>query len=132
MLKKISAILILVLLLCAQSAGADAPLKSRLGLDVDQAKIVHEIQAKHRALKRSERQDLNREARLLRRARTANDSALIAKQETIVAELKDALKSRILSEDEEIRQVLTPEQLEKYERYIEERNQMVGSSRDVR
>ena len=39
--------------LVAQNAVADAPLKGKLGLDTDQAKIVYEIQAKHRTLKRA-------------------------------------------------------------------------------
>ena len=127
-----SAFLFAGLILIAQPAAADAPLKSKLGLETDQAKVVYDIQAKHRKAKRGERQELNREARKLRRARSANDSAAIAKQETIVQALEEQLRQRILAEDQEIRQVLNPQQLAKFESYIDERNHMVGSSRDVR
>ncbi len=131
MLNKISIVALVGLLLSAQAAIADAPLKSRLALDTDQAKIVTNIQAKHREAKRGERQSLNREARKLRRARNANDSELIAKQEIVVSRLEDVLRQRILSEDDEIRQVLNPDQLKKFEHYLVERNNMTGSSRDV-
>lgn len=124
--------LALALCLLAPAAFADAPLKSALGLDMDQAKVVGDIQAKYRKSKRSVRGDLNREARKLRRARLANDSAAVAKQEPIVADLEEQMRQQILGEDDEIRKVLTPEQLEKFEVYIQERNDMVGSSRDVR
>lgn len=116
----------------AQSALADAPLKGRLGLDTDQAKVVAEIQAKHRDAMRGERGELHREERKLRRARSANDSELIAEQEVVVDRLREVMRQRILSEDNEIRGVLTPEQLTKFEVWIKERNNMVGSSRDVR
>ena len=113
-------------------ALADAPLKTRLDLDTDQAKAVAEIQAKHRAEMRGERGDLNRESRAFRRARTANDSEQIEKLEKTVAELQKKVAQRILAEDAEIRKVLNPDQLVKFEAYIEERNDMAGSSRDVR
>ncbi len=120
------------LVLLAPAAFADAPLKSKLGLDMDQAKAVAEIQSEFRKSKRGVRQDLNRESRKLRRARSANDSAAVATQEAVVAELESRMRSEILREDDAIRQVLTPTQLAKFESYIEERNAMVGSSRDVR
>ncbi|MEM7413495.1 MAG: Spy/CpxP family protein refolding chaperone [Myxococcota bacterium] len=120
------------LLFIVPAAYADAPLKSKLGLDVDQAKVVSEIQAKYRKQKRSVRQDLNRESRKLRRARSANDSETIAQQEPIVAGLEGQMREQIRAEDDEIRKVLSPEQLEKFEAYLQVRDDMVGSSRDVR
>ena len=124
--------LVLGLLLIAPAAFADAPLKSKLGLDMDQAKVVAEIQAKYRKSKRSVRQELNRESRKLRAARSANDSAAVATQEAVVARLEGEMRGQILGEDDEIRKVLTPDQLAKFESYLEERNAMAGSSRDVR
>ena len=132
MLKKIITGILFCLFVFAQPAAADAPLKSKLGLSTDQAKVVYDIQAKHRKAMRSERSELHRESRKLRRARNANDSAQIAQLEPVVAKLEDRMRQRILTEDAEIRQVLNPEQLAKFESYIEERNNMVGSSRDVR
>lgn len=111
---------------------ADAPLKTALGLDVEQARQVDEIQSTYRREYAAKRGDHNREARALRRARIANDSELIAKQEKIVADLKEELREIKASEDAEIREVLTPEQNEKFDAYIEKRDNMVGSSRDVR
>ena len=127
----VAAVSSLGLLLLCQAAAADAPLKSVLGLDTDQAAVVSEIEAKYRSEMRGVRQDRNREARKLRRARTANDSELIAKQEAIVQELEASMRRIILGQDDEIRKVLTPEQLEKFEAHIEKRDAMVGSSRDV-
>ena len=120
------------LFVLAPAAYADAPLKSKLGLDMDQAKVVAEIQSEYRKSKRSVRQELNREARKLRRARSANDSAAVATQEQIVARLEGEMRTQILSEDDAIREVLTPAQLAKFEAYVQQRNDMVGSSRDVR
>ncbi|ANM29817.1 hypothetical protein ABI59_09845 [Acidobacteria bacterium Mor1] len=123
---------IVLLALSASVAQADAPLAKRLELDTAQAGTVAEIQAKHRAEMRKERGALNRESRALRRARAANDSELVAKQEAVVAELQSKMAQRILAEDAEIRAVLNPEQQKKFDAWIEERNKMVGSSRDAR
>ena len=119
-------------LLVSTAAVADAPLKSKLDLDMDQAKAVAEIQAEYRKSKRSVRQELNRESRKLRRARSANDSQAVAEQEEIVARLEGEMRELILSEDDAIRGQLTPTQLAAFEDYLDERNDMVGSSRDVR
>ena len=132
MRSRIVALTVIGFALVTQAALADAPLKSKLGLDTEQAKAVAEIQARHRAEMRSERGAFNRESRALRRAKAANDSDLIEKQEQVVAELQEKMAQRILAEDAEIRKLLNPEQLKKFEAYIEERNNMVGSSRDVR
>ena len=111
---------------------ADAPLKTALGLDVEQARQVDEIQSDYRRQYAAKRGEHNREARALRRARIANDSEQIAAQEEVVAKLKAELREIKASEDAAIRKVLTPEQNEKFDAYIEKRNAMVGSSRDVR
>lgn len=111
---------------------ADAPLKTTLGLDTGQARQVDEIQSAHRRQYAAKRGDHNREERALRRARLANDSEQITIQEKKVEELKEDLRKIKASEDAAIRKVLTPEQNEKFDAYIEKRTNMVGSSRDVR
>lgn len=123
--------LFLYMLIASQAAYADAPLKTALGLDMDTANIVDDIQARYRANFRGPRSEYNREQRVLRRAKLANDSAAVAQQEPVVAALKAQLREIILNTDDEVRAVLTPEQLQKFEEYIEVRNNMVGSSRDV-
>ena len=114
------------------SALADAPLKTVLELDVEQARQVAEIQGVYRRQYSAKRGQHNTEARKLRRARIANDSEQIAAQEEITAKLKAELREIKDSEDAAIREVLTPEQNEKFDDYVEARNAMVGSSRDVR
>ena len=126
------AVLFLVLVFGGSAALADAPLKTRLELDMDQARVVDEIQARYRKEFRAKRQVYNREQRALRRAKNANDSQEVARLEAVVAGLKAELRDIILGTDDEIRAVLNPEQLEKFEEYIVERNAMPGSSRDVR
>jgi len=124
--------LLLGLTLFGTSAFADAPLKTALGLDVEQARQVAEIQGGYRREYAAKRGQHNTEARKLRRARNANDSEQIAMQEEIVAKLKADLRAIKDAEDADIRKVLTAEQGQKFDAYIEERNAMVGSSRDVR
>ena len=89
---------------------ADAPLKSALGLSMDQAKAVSEIQKRARKPYRSKRGEFTREERKLRRARKANDSALVAKQQRITEKLRAEVRQLKLAEDQAIRDVLTPEQ----------------------
>ena len=125
-------LLLLGLTVFGGSAIADAPLKTALGLDIDQAKAVAEIQSGYRRQYSAKRGEHNTEARKLRRARTANDREQIEAQEQIVAALKAELRQIKASEDDAIRKVLNPEQNEKFEAYIAKRNAMVGSSRDVR
>lgn len=119
------------LLLTAGAAYADAPLKSSLDLDTDQARQVQQIQKTYRRSFSAKRQEMNRESRKLRRARNDNDSALIAQQETIVADLQAELRAIRTAENDEIRKVLTPEQNVKFDHVIEQRRAMVGSSRDT-
>ncbi len=119
------------LLLIGSAAFADAPLKSSLDLDTEQARQVQEIQKSYRQTFRAKRQEMNRESRKLRRARNDNDSALIARQETIVAGLQQELRAIRNAENDEIRKLLTPEQSKKFDQVIEQRRAMVGSSRDA-
>ena len=119
------------LLLIGSAAHADAPLKSSLDLDTEQARQVQEIQKSYRQTFRAKRQEMTRESRKLRRARNANDSALIAHQETIVTGLQEELRAIRTAENEEIRKLLTPEQNKKFDEVIEQRRAMVGSSRDA-
>jgi Spy/CpxP family protein refolding chaperone len=109
---------------------ADATLKGTLGLNIEQARQVDQIQAQHRPKFAAKRQERNTELRKLRRARIANDSKEIARQEGITAKLHDELEQIRMSEDEAIRRVLTTEQRKKFEEYLKLRKEMVGSSRD--
>ena len=120
------------LLILAGQSYADAPLKSKLGLSVDQAKQVQTIQKSFRRKFSAKRQALHKERRKLRRARTSNDSAVIAQQEQITAELQRELQQIRQREDDQIRGVLTPEQTTKFEDVIRQRQAAVGSSRDAR
>ena len=123
---------LIALFFISSHSYADAPLKSALGLSMGQAKAVSEIQKRARKPYRSKRGDYNREARKLRRARNANDSALVAKQERITEKLRAEVRQLKLAEDQAIRNVLTSEQRVKFEAYIEERRAMAGGSRDAK
>lgn len=109
---------------------ADQPLKSALDLDVEQARQVDSIQAKYRQPFAAKRQERNQELRKLRRARIANDSKQMAQQEQVTNRLHEELKQIRLQEDEEIRRVLRPAQIKKFEEYRKLRQEMIGSSRD--
>jgi Spy/CpxP family protein refolding chaperone len=65
-------------------------------------------------------------------ARIANDSNTMAQQEKITAKLEQELKQVRVSENEQIRRVLTPEQRNQFEAVIQQRRASVGSSRDAR
>ena len=125
-----SAILVFTLLLAGGLAHADAPLKSKLDLSTEQAGAVADIQADYRRTFAKKRQAFNRESRALRRARTANDPAAIAKQESVVAALKAEMTAIRIAENNSIRAQLTPDQQLKFDEVIAERAAMVGSSRD--
>ncbi len=120
------------LLLSGGAALADAPLKSSLGLSMDQAKQVDLIDMKYRKPFAAKRQEFNKEMRVLRRAKIANDSAGLAKQEQITDKLHNELREIRMKRDDEIRTVLTPEQRVKFEKVLQQEKEMVGSSRDVR
>ena len=120
------------LLLSGGQANADASYKSSLGLSMDQAKQVDSIQAKYRQPFAAKRQELNKEMRVLRRAKIANDSAGLAKQEQITDKLRNELRAIRAKQNDEIRTVLTPEQRVKFEKVLQQEKDMVGSSRDER
>lgn len=131
-IKTTLAVLFAGFVLLVNAAYADAPLKSTLGLDIDQAAKVDVIQKEARDAVRPVRETLNREERALRRAKIANDAAAIARQETLIAPLREQLAAIFAKESEEIRALLTPEQQTRYEEYLKVREEMVGSSRDVK
>jgi len=120
------------LVLATNAVFADAPLKSTLGLDLDQAAKVEEIQKNAREAVRPAREALNREERALRRAKIANDAAGIARQETVIAPLREQLAAIFAKESDAIRALLTPEQKIRYEEFLKVRDEMAGSSRDVK
>jgi Spy/CpxP family protein refolding chaperone len=132
MLQKLSLLLAVGFVSLSIQLYADATLKGTLDLNVEQARKVDMIQAKYRPVFASKRQDHNQEARKLRRARIANDSQQIARQEKIVERLHGELKQIRMNEDDEIRRVLSPAQLSKFEEYLKLRKEMVGSSRDAK
>ncbi|MCB9384947.1 MAG: Spy/CpxP family protein refolding chaperone [Bryobacterales bacterium] len=114
------------------TAFADAPLKTALDLDMDQARQVTEIQSRYRKKYAVVRGEEAREERAMRRAKLANDAETMAAKEEVVNDLKAQMRQIKDNEDADIRKVLTPEQNEKFDAYIERREAMVGSSRDVR
>lgn len=116
----------------APSARADAPLKSALDLTIAQAAQVDEIQKQTREAIRPVRSELHREERALRRARLANDAEGIARQEALIAPLRAQFAAIHENEIKQIRAILTPEQNLKYTEYLKVRDEMAGSSRDVR
>lgn len=121
-----------LLIVCA-AAGmllADATLKSALGLTMDQAKQVAEIQAKYQKPFAAKRGERNTQLRKVRRARIANDGAALAREEPIAHRLHDEMMAIMHREDAEIRALLTPEQSKKFDGYLKQRREMVGSSRD--
>ncbi len=120
------------LVLAGGIALADAPLKSALDLSTEQARQVQEIQKTYRRPFAAKRQEYNRESRKLRRARSDNDGAAIASQETIIAGLREELKQIRRAENDEIRKVLSAQQRTKFEEVLAQRKASVGSSRDAK
>ena len=131
-------ILMMTLMVClALAAGlrpiaayADEPLKTALALDVDQARQVAEMQARHRKQFAVGRQAFNTESRALRRARLANDAAEIARLESLTESMRAELTAMRADHDAEIRGVLRPDQSGLFDAHIARRQQMRGSSRD--
>ncbi len=120
------------LTLLTAAALADAPLKTTLDLDVEQAAKVASIEKEARDAVRPVRGELHREERALRRAKIENNAEAIAQQEKVIEPLRKKLAAIFEKESEQIREVLTPEQKLKYEEYLKKRAEMVGSSRDVK
>ena len=111
---------------------ADAPLHKVLGLSANQSQQVKKIEKDYRQQMRSVRQDLKREERKLRRARLNHDSATVARQENITAQLTANWKKLRQNTDNQIRRVLSSAQKQAFEAYIQQRNAAVGSSRDAK
>ena len=109
---------------------ADAPLKSALGLTMDQAKQVQEIEAKYQKPYAAKRGEYLRQIRKVRRARIANDRVALEAEEPIARRLHGEWRAIQAQEDAEIRRVLTPEQNKKFDEYLKLRREMVGSARD--
>ncbi len=129
---KTTLVLLFSLFFYAGYSHADAPLKTKLDLDVEQARQVAEVEKSYRRDFRAKRGDFNRESRKLRRARSANDSKAIAEQEAATAQLREEMIDIRRTTDEAIRRLLNADQNQKFDAYIEQRQAMVGSSRDSR
>lgn len=128
----VSAGLLVGLLTLSGPAAADTPLEKALGLGHDQARVVMDIQAKFRPVFAAKRGEFNRESRVLRRAHIARDSAAIAKQEPVVAALRQELRNIREDENAQIRKTLTPAQREQFEVVLQKRRAQHGPSRDER
>ncbi len=124
--------LFLLALTWAATVIADAALDRRLQLDPAQARQLATIEAEYRREFASVRQDHNREARALRRARLANDSAEVERLTAVTEALRQQLTALRVAQDEGIVALLRPEQRPLFDDYVAERRQMVGSSRDER
>lgn len=121
-----------VVALSSGTARADAPLKSALGLSMDQAKAATEIQTRRFPAFQEKRTEYNRQMRKLRRARIANDSAAVVREDAIARRLHGEMMALMHEEDDEIRKLLTPAQSKKFDDYLKLRREMAGSSRDDR
>jgi Spy/CpxP family protein refolding chaperone len=128
--RTVPAVALLGLYLLAGSAWADQSLKSALDLTMDQAKQVQEIQMKYRKPHSAKRQERNTQMRKLRRARIANDSQSVAREEPIARRLHEEMMAIQAQEDAEVRRLLTPDQNAKFDAYLKLRREMKGSSRD--
>lgn len=118
------------LMLSFSTARADARLDQRLGLSIDQARAVDEVESRYRRAFASERQEFNRESRALRRARLAHDKAEIERLEPLTQSMQDGLIRLRAEWDDAIRAQLSPEQLPEFEQHVLERKQMAGRRSD--
>lgn len=109
---------------------ADASLKSALGLTMDQAKQVQEIEAKYQKPYAAKRGEYTTQMRKVRRARIANDRAALEAEEPVARRLHGEWRAIQAQEDAEIRRLLTPEQGKKFDEFLKLRREMVGSARD--
>jgi len=115
---------------CPATALADAPLKEALGLSMDQAKAAGEIHNRRFPEYQKKRGEYNSQMRKLRRARIANDSAAVAREDAVARQLHGEMMALKHAEDAEVRKLLNPEQSKKFDAYLKQRSEMVGSSRD--
>lgn len=116
--------------LCSTTALADAPLKEALGLSMDQAKAATEIHQRRFPAFQKKRGEYTTQMRKLRRARVANDSAAVVREDAIARQLHGEMMALMHAEDDEVRKLLTPEQSKKFDAYLKLRREMVGPSRD--
>ncbi len=131
-LKTITAAFAGCLFFLASTAYGDAPLKSSLDLNLEQAEQVAKIQKETRNAIRPVRGDLHREERALRRAKIENNSDAVAVQEKLIEPLRAKMKELQEIEVMRIKKLLTSEQNAKYDELLKKRNEMAGSSRDVK
>lgn len=120
----------LLLSVLAVSLWADATLKAALGLSMDQAKQVQEIQAKFQRPYQAKRGEYTKQMRKVRQARVANDRPALEAALPIARRLHGEMLGIQAQEDDEIRRLLTPEQSRKFDDYLRLRRDMVGASRD--
>ena len=113
-------------------ARADQPLKSALGLDMAQAAQVDAIEARYRQPFAAKRQQRNAELRQARRARIANDAAALARHEAAGEKLHQELRQIFHARNDEIREVLTASQRERFEQQLALNREMKGSARDAK
>mgnify|MGYP001206686656 CR=1 FL=1 len=125
-------LVLLVAILSSATCYADAPLPARLGLDSEQSRQLNVIEAVYRRDFAALRQTFNRESRALRRARLTNDAAEIQRLSDLTEGLREQLKAMRMAQDQRIAALLRPEQQAKFVAYVEERQQMLGASRDER
>lgn len=121
---------ILVLAAISINIWADAPLKGALGLSMDQAKQVQEIQAKFQTPYQAKRDEYRKQMRKVRQARVSNDRPALEAAEPIARRLHGEMLAIQAQEDGAIRRLLTPEQSKKFDGYLKQRRDMVGASRD--
>lgn len=125
-----------LVLIAALSAGApamaDPTLKSALGLDIDQARQVDQIEAKYRKPWAAKRQERNAEFRRMRAAQIANDRHGVAAHEAAGNKLHEEFRQIYLARNDEIRTVLRPDQKERFEKHLQAMKEMHGHSRDVK
>lgn len=127
-----SIFVLLLALMHASYGHADAPLPGRLGLDSEQSRELAGIEASYRKEFAALRQAYNRESRALRRARLANDSAEVARLTMVTDAQREQLAGMRQAQDLRIAALLRPDQQARFAAYVQERQQMVGSSRDER
>lgn len=119
-------------LLAAGPAAADASLSTRLDLDVGQSRELATIESSYRREFAAVRQEHNRQARALRRAKLDHDAAQTARLEAEVEGLRSQLAALREAQDERIVALLRDDQKPRFDAYVAERRQMAGSSRDER
>lgn len=101
------------------TARADASLKSALDLSMDQARAATEIRDRRFPAFQKKRGEYHTQMRKLRRARIANDSAGVVREDAIARRLHAEMVALIHAQDDEIRTLLTPAQSKKFDAYLE-------------